>query len=113
MKGAWCWNEEVEEKVEGKKQAYVAFIDSGMDKQKEARRARYKFAKWVAKKAVILARNMTYDRLYQKLEIKGDEKEVFKLAKARKRRIRGLGDVRCFKDEDGKDLDEEAQVKEI
>jgi len=56
---------------------------------------------------------MTYDRLYQKLEIKGDEKEVFKLAKARKRRIRGLGDVRCFKDEDGKDLDEEAQVKEI
>jgi len=34
------------------------------------------------------------------------KKDIFKLARARERRIRGLGDVRCIRDEKGKVLEE-------
>jgi len=49
---------------------------------------------------------MTYDKLHQKLETKEGKKEVFKLARARKRR-------RCIKHKDGKVLAKEVQIKEI
>jgi len=55
---------------------------------------------------------MTYNRLYQKLETKEDEKEVFKLGRARERRTRDLGIVRCIKDENVKVLFEDAEIKE-
>ena len=45
---------------------------------------------------------MAYDRLYQKLGTKECEKEVFKLARARERKIRDFGVMRCIKDENGK-----------
>ena len=55
---------------------------------------------------------MAYDRLYQRLETKEGEKEVFKLARAKERRTRDLGVVRCIKDENGKVLFENAEIKE-
>ena len=55
---------------------------------------------------------MTYDRLYQKLETKECEKEVFKLARARKRRTRNLGVLSCIKDENGRVLREDAEIKQ-
>jgi len=48
-----------------------------------------------------MAMSMAYDRLYHRLESKEREKKVFKLARARKRRTRDLGVVRCIKDENG------------
>jgi len=44
---------------------------------------------------------------------KKGEKEVFKLAKAKERRTRDIGSVRCIKDEDGKVLIEETKIQEI
>jgi len=66
----------------------------------------------VAKKAIDVAKSIAYDRLYQKLETNGGEKEVFKLVKIRKRRTRDLGVVRCIKDENGKVLSMEAEIKD-
>ena len=82
-------------------------MNSGADGEKDIRRARYKKAKKVAKKAVAVAKSLAYDRLYQKLATK----EGFKLARARERRTRDLGVVRCIKDEDGKVLPEDAEIK--
>ena len=111
MKGVWLWNEEVKEKVKEQKEAYAAFTNSRTDEEKEISRVRYKAAKKVAKKAVVVVKSMTYDKLYQKLETKEGENEVFKLARARERRIRDLGVARCIKYENGRVLCEDAEIK--
>lgn len=53
-----------------------------------------------------------YERLYQRLDSKADEKEVFKLARARKRRTRDLGSVMYIRDEGIKVLIEDSNVQE-
>lgn len=80
--------------------------------KREISRGRYKAAKKVAKTAIAVAKNRAYDKLYRKLETKEGEKEVFKLARARERRTRNLGVVRCIKDENDKVLYEDAEIKE-
>ena len=72
----------------------------------------YKTAKKEAKKAVAVAKSNAYERLYQRLNAKGGENEVFMLARARERRTRDLGSVRCIKDEDGKVLVKDAKIQE-
>ena len=111
MKGAWWWNKKIKEKVKEKKEAYAAFINSKTDKEKEISRVRYRAAKKVAKKTVAIAKSIAYNRLYQKLETKEGENEVFKLARARKEELRILGVVRCIKDENGRVLCEDAGIK--
>ena len=49
-----------------------------------------------------VAKNNAYERLYKKLNSKGGENEVFRLARARERRTRDLSTIRCIKDEDGR-----------
>ena len=72
----------------------------------------YKIAKKEAKKAVTVAKDNAYEKLYQRLNSKEGESEVFKLARARERQTRDLSSVRCIKDEDGTVLVEDAKVKE-
>jgi len=83
-----------------------------MDEEKEISRARYKAAKKVVKKAVTVVNSMAHDRLYQKQESKKCEKEVLKLERARERKRRDLGVVICIKDENGKVLPDDAEIKE-
>ena len=45
------------------------------------------------------------------METKKGEKEVFKLARARERSTRDLGVVRCIKDENGRVLSGDAEIK--
>jgi len=110
MKAFCWWNEDVKEKVKEKKRCMHCFRN-GMNEEKEISRVRYKAAKKLAKKAVAVAKSIAYDRLYQKLEMKKGEKEVFKLAKARERRTRDLSDIRYIKDENGKVLARDAEIK--
>jgi len=59
---------------------------------------------------VAVAKNNAYERLYQKLNSKKGEDEVFKLVRARERRIKDLSSVRCIKDEDDQILVEDTKV---
>jgi len=88
-------------------------MNSRMNEGKEISRVRYKATKKAAKKVVAIAKSKTYDKLYQKLETKEGEKKVFKLARARERRTRNLGHMRCIKDENGNVLSKDAEIKEI
>ena len=79
---------------------------------KEIFKIKYRDAKKVAKKAVTLAKNNAFERLYEKLETKEGEKAIFKLARARKKKTRDLGSVRCVKSEDGEVLTEDTKIRE-
>jgi len=70
--------------------------------ENDVNKARYKGAKRIAKKAVAVAKNSAYERLYQRIDPKEGENEVFKLVRARERRTRDLSSIRCIKDDDGK-----------
>ena len=72
----------------------------------------YKTAKKEAKRAVAVAKNDAYEKLYQKLDSKGGENEVFRLARAREIQTRDFSTVRCIKDEEGRALVEDAKVQE-
>ena len=78
----------------------------------EACTVRYKTAKKVDKKVVAVAKSMTYDILYLKLDTKEGEKEVFKLARVRERRTRDSNYVKCIKDKNDKVLAKEAKIKD-
>ena len=54
-------------------------MNSGADEEREIGRAKYKVAKMVGNKAIVVAKSVAYDRLYQRLESKEGEKEVLNL----------------------------------
>jgi len=49
--------------------------------------------------------------LYQKLETREGEKDVFKLARIWEKKTRDLGNIRCIRDEDSKVLVEESKIR--
>lgn len=65
-----------------------------------------------AKKAFVVAKIDAYKRLYQKLESKEGEKEVFRPVRAKGRRMRDLGNLRCIQDEDVKVMIKDTKILE-
>jgi len=65
-----------------------------------------------AKKAVAVAKNNAYERLYKRLDSKVGEREVFKVVRAKESRTRYLSSIRCVKDEDDKVLIMDTKLKE-
>ena len=100
------------EKVKAKKEAFAEFMSSSSEEEREQKKIRYKVAKIVARKAVAIAKSRAFDRLYHRLGTKEVEKEVFKLARAGERKTRDLGVARCIKDEEGKVLTENDEIRE-
>jgi len=70
MKGAWWWSEEVKGTVKAKQEKYKALIDSRTEEEKEVHRVQYRIAKKEAKRAVAVAKNNAYEKLYQRLNSK-------------------------------------------
>ena len=68
--------------------------------------------KKITKKAVTLAKNNAFERLYKKQETKEAEKDVFKLARVREKKTRDIGNIRCIKGDDGKILVDETEIRE-
>ena len=71
MKGAWWWSEEVKGKVKAKQEKFKALMESGTEEEVEFNKVQYKNAKKEAKRAVAIAKNNAYERLYQKLNSRG------------------------------------------
>ncbi|KYO46084.1 hypothetical protein Y1Q_0021660 [Alligator mississippiensis] len=64
-----------------------------------------------AKKTIAKVKNAAMDDLYHRLETKGGQKEVYKIAKRRKRLTRDVMHVRLIKDESGRLLTNEEEIK--
>ncbi|KAH1238660.1 LINE-1 retrotransposable element ORF2 protein [Glycine max] len=73
---------------------------------------KYKITRNETKKAVSEVRAQAFDGLYQALGTRDGERSIYRLAKGRERKTRDLDQVKCVKDEEGKVLVHEKDIKE-
>ena len=85
MKGAWWRSEEVKEKAEIKQEKHKALVSSKTDEEKEVNKVQYQIAKREAKKAMEVAKNNAYKRLYQRLDSKQGQKRVLQASKGQEK----------------------------
>ncbi|AQK55117.1 hypothetical protein ZEAMMB73_Zm00001d051783 [Zea mays] len=72
---------------------------------------KYRIAKKSAKRAVSRARGQAYDDLYQRLDTKQGEKDIYRMAKIRERKTRDVNQVKCIKDEANQLLVKNEEIK--
>ncbi|GKD21606.1 retrovirus-related pol polyprotein LINE-1 [Tanacetum coccineum] len=72
---------------------------------------RYKSAKREAKKVVAQAKEKEYAELYKKLDTKEGANDIFRIAKARQRRRKDLRGICFIKDEGGRTITDEEEIK--
>ena len=107
-KETWWWNEIVQEKTKHKKDCFKAIHLCNNVENWE----RYRLAKKETKKAVSEARDKAYEEFYKELGTKAGERKIYKIAKNKKRKSRDLDQVRCIKDEEGKVLVADEDIKD-
>jgi hypothetical protein len=70
------------------------YLDRSVDNVEQ-----YKVAKKTAKWAVSEAKGQMYDGLYQRLDMKEGEKDIYRMAKNWERKMKNTIQVKCIKDE--------------
>ena len=93
-KDTWWWNHDVQKAIKEKKDCFRRlYLDRSADNIEK-----YKMAKKAAKRAVSEASGRAYEDLYQRLDTKEGEREIYKMAKIRERKTRDVDQVKCIKD---------------
>ena len=107
-KETWWWDDSVQQKIKVKRECYKSWSFC----RNEENWNNYKVAKRDSKKAVSEAKTNAYNGLYQSLDTKVGERNIYRLAKSRERKTRDLDQVRCIKDEEEEMLVTEQDIKE-
>nr|GEX03528.1 hypothetical protein [Tanacetum cinerariifolium] len=83
----------------------------GIQEDIDLAKERYKAAKREAKIAVARAKDKPYEDLYKKLVSKEGANDIYKIAKARERERRDIENVRYIKDEGGRTIVREEDIR--
>ena len=107
-KETWWWNEEVQEVIQRKRLAKKKW-----DRERtEVSKQEYDEMKRMTKREVAKAKQNAYDELYERLDSKEGEKEMYRLAKQRDRAGKDVQHVRVIKDRNENVLTSEERVRE-
>ena len=107
VKDTWWWNEDVQKAIKEKKDCYKRLHHDKCAENIE----KYRIAKKSAKRAVSRARGQAFDNLYQRLDTKQGEKDIYRMAKIRERKTRDVNQVKCIKDEANQLLVKSEEIK--
>ncbi|AQL05851.1 Retrovirus-related Pol polyprotein LINE-1 [Zea mays] len=107
VKDTWWWNEDVQKAIKEKKDCYKRLHHDKCAENIE----KYRIAKKSAKRAVSRAQGQAYDDLYQRLDTKQGEKDIYRMAKIRERKTRDVNQVKCIKDEANQLLVKNEEIK--
>jgi hypothetical protein len=103
----WWWNEDVQRAIKEKKECYKRlFLDRSADNIEK-----YKVAKKIAKRAVSEAKGRAYEDMYQRLNTKEGEKDIYRMARVRERKTRDFSQVKCIKDDMDQLLVKEDEIR--
>ena len=102
------WNEEVQESMRRKKDAFKKWQMQGGNELKEA----YKTTKREAKAAVAKAKHEAYKEWYDKMGTEGGERMIYRVAKQRAMSRKDTGEVNVIKYQIGEMLADEVKIKE-
>ncbi|XP_051212163.2 uncharacterized protein [Lolium perenne] len=106
-KDTWWWNVEVQKVIREKKDCFrCLYLDMSA-----ANMEKYKVAKKAVKRAVSEARGRAYEDLYQRLNTKEGERDIYKMDKFRERKTRDVNEVKCIKDGEDQLLVKDEAIK--
>jgi hypothetical protein len=93
-KETWWWNEKVQNALKEKKECFRGMhLDRSVDNIEW-----YKVTKMTVKRVMSEVRGQMYDGLYQWLGTKEGEKDIYRMAKSRERKMSDIIQVKCIKD---------------
>jgi hypothetical protein len=108
-KETWWWNEDTEAAVAEKREKFLAWQKS----QGENDKAAYKHAKKTAQRVIAKAQSDERQKFGEMLESEDGKGNLFKVAKQMVKENKDVVGVGCVKDNDGKIVVEETEVKEV
>jgi hypothetical protein len=108
-KETWWWNENMQNAIKENKECFKRMhLDRSVDNVE-----RCKVAKKTIKRTVSEARGQMYDGLYQRLDTKEGEKDIYRIAKRRKRKTMNIIQVECIKDATERLLTKDEDIKNM
>nr|GEV53796.1 DEP domain-containing protein [Tanacetum cinerariifolium] len=98
---SWWFSEEVQTKIAAKQARFreLLLCHEGNQEDRAMAKERYKVAKRESKIAMAQAKDKAYKDLYKKLDSKEGANDIYRIAKARERKRRDLGNIRINQEE--------------
>lgn len=106
-KETWWWSDEVDQAVKEKKKAYKMWQKSRLSEDCE----KYEKAKKIAKRVVAKAKSDSFKAMYNRLETREGERDIYKLAKERAVKKRDIVRVKCIKGENGEVIVDDTEIR--
>jgi hypothetical protein len=106
-KETWWWNEKVQKAIKEKKKCFRHMhLDRSVDNVEQ-----YKVVKKTAKRTMSEVKGQMYNGLYQRVSTKEGEKDIYRMAKSKERKMRNTNQVKCIKDETKRLLTKDEDIK--